>query len=204
MASRSAVAASLARPARSSFKRQPLRITADTVRFLASPERAGEGATPSAAAGQREPRAARGMKEAAAESFPRRRAMGGARRGSATALYRAGARHSLRFTQGAGMTPPPMCATDGAPAGPGVPPCRAPPLSCARLSYPIGTLRRRLHRSPPLQRRPPPRRRSGSCRPPTTPHIRQLSYFAGYTTASTATERTESRPGAHLGVIRAG
>jgi hypothetical protein len=53
-------------------------------------------------------------------------------RGSATALYRAGARHSLRFTQGAGMTPPPMCATDGAPAGPGLPPCRAPPLACAR------------------------------------------------------------------------
>jgi hypothetical protein len=30
------------------------------------------------------------------------------------------------------MTPPPMCATDGAPAGPGLPPCRAPPLACAR------------------------------------------------------------------------
>jgi hypothetical protein len=67
------------------------------------------------------------------------------------------------------MTPPPMCATDGAPAGPGLPPLPGPaPLPCP-LSYPIGTLRRRWHRSPALQRRPPPRRRSGSCRPPTTP-----------------------------------
>jgi hypothetical protein len=46
MASRSAVAASLARPARSSSKRQPLRTIADSVRFLASPERAGEGPRP--------------------------------------------------------------------------------------------------------------------------------------------------------------
>jgi len=67
------------------------------------------------------------------------------------------------------MTPPPMCATDGAPAGPGLPPLPGPAPRLCPLSYPIGTLRRRWHRSPPLQRRPPPRRRSGSCRPPTTP-----------------------------------
>jgi hypothetical protein len=80
----------------------------------------------------------------------------------ATAAYRARAPHSLRFTQGTGMTPPRMCATDSAPAGPGLAPLPGPAPLVRPLCSPIGALRRRWPRSHPLHRRPP-RRRSSSC-----------------------------------------
>lgn len=60
------------------------------------------------------------------------------------------------------MTPPRCAQRTAHPRGSVCPPCRAPPLSCARCTNPIGTLRRRWPRSHPLHR-PSPRRRSSSC-----------------------------------------
>jgi hypothetical protein len=55
--------------------------------------------------------------------------------------YRTGAPHALRFTQGAGMTPPHVRQRTAHPAGPGLPPRPGPAPLVRTLSYPIATPR---------------------------------------------------------------
>jgi hypothetical protein len=110
-----------------------------------------------------QPPPAEGMDETAPRRVSDDAARGAAHGGApATAAYRARAPQPLRFTQGAGNDASPMCATDSAPAGPGLAPLPGPAPLVRPLSYPIGTLRRRWPRSRPPHR-PPPRRRSSSC-----------------------------------------